>query len=179
MYLFGTSIENIYLIILFAAGTLTLFQILFGEMAGGFFETIHLNPVLILAYCIFFSASGYILEQITTISSVWIIIISGISALALSIFLNIFVLIPMASAEGSLGYTEESLKGRVGRIIIPIPKDGFGEIMIDSKSGMISKPACSYENDEIEAGIKVLVINFENGNLYVVPYEESMYDDYL
>ncbi|MFD1848464.1 NfeD family protein [Oceanobacillus bengalensis] len=175
MMIFGIPIETIYLYVLVIAGILTLLYILFGDIAEGVLDsTGFLSPILILAFLTFFSTSGYVLEKITSISSIWIIIISAVAALILDIFLNIFVLIPMASAEESLSYTEDSLKGRVGRIIIPIPADGFGEIVIESKSGMISKPAASFDNEEIEEGKKVLVIEVNNGNLYVVPYEQAL-----
>lgn len=172
MTLFGYPIETIYLILLAISGLLTLIFILFGDIFDGIFESISfINPVLILTFIIFFSASGYTLEKITSVSSLIIIIISAVAAFILDIFLNIFVLIPMSSAEESLGYTEDSLKGRIGKIIIPVPKNGFGEIMIESKSGSISKPAASYEDTEIEEGEQVLVIEVKDGVLYVTPYD--------
>ena len=31
----------------------------------------------------------------------------------------------------SLAYTDESLMGQVGKVIVPVPVDGFGEIVIE------------------------------------------------
>ncbi|WP_404452284.1 hypothetical protein LG329_18250 [Virgibacillus necropolis] len=172
MTIFGAPIETIYVILLIVAGSLTLLYILFGDILEGVGQSISfLHPALLLAFITFFSASGYVMELVTSISSLFIIVISIIIAFILDTLLNIFVLIPMASAEESLSYTEESLVGRVGKIIIPIPENGFGEIVIESKSGMISKPASSYENTVIDEGMKVLVIEVKNGVLYVDPYE--------
>ena len=175
MTILDYSMESIYLIMLVVAGLLTVLYIFFGDIVEGVGESVSfLNPALILAFITLFSASGYVLEFITPFTSVTIIIISLVVAFILDTLLNIFVLIPLSSAEESLSYTEESLKGRVGKIIIPVPIDGFGEIVIESKSGMISKTAASYENEIIKEGQQVLVIEVENGVLYVMPYENDL-----
>ncbi len=172
MELFGTPIENIYLCVLIIAGILTILYLFFGDFIEVFGEiSPFLNPALILAFITFFSAAAYILELVTSLSSIVIVILSSIIAFILAAVLNIFVFIPMKSAEESLSYTEDSLKGRVGKIILSVPEDGFGEIVIKSKSGTISKPAASYDNDLIQEGTRVLVIEVKNGVLYVVPYE--------
>lgn len=179
MMLFDTPIETIYLITLIIAGILTILYLLFGDILEVITEAISfVHPVLILSFITFFSASGYIFEVLTSFNSLLIIGISIVFSFLLTTLLNVFVLIPISSAEESLSYTEDSLKGRVGKIIIPIPENGFGEIIIDSKSGMISKPAAAYEHQPIEAGMQVLVIEIENGVLYVVPYETDLDAEY-
>ncbi|MUK88866.1 hypothetical protein GMD78_10725 [Ornithinibacillus sp. L9] len=173
MTVFGMDIHSFYLTILLVSGCITVLYIFFGDVLDAVGEGIvFLNPALILSFITFFSASGYILEVITSLSSILIIVISVITAFILDTILHFFVLVPLSSAEESLSYTEESLKGRVGKIIIPIPDDGFGEIIIESKSGTISKPVASYENTPIEEGTQVLVIEVEKGVLHVVPYED-------
>ncbi|TQS75876.1 DUF1449 family protein [Ornithinibacillus gellani] len=175
MIIFGTPIETIYLILLIASGIITVLYLFFGDVLEGIGEVAgFLNPVLILSFITFFSAAGYILEQITSFSSVLIIIIAAVLGFILVTLLNVFVLIPMASAEESLSYTEESLKGRVGRIIIPIPEDGYGEVLIDSKMGRISKPAVSYEKQPISEGKQVLILDVIHGVLYVEVYEDEL-----
>lgn len=175
MTLFGTPIDTIYLTLLIIAGSLTILYLFFGYILEGIGDALgFFNPVLILSFITFFSASGYILEFITPFHSLLIVAISIFLALVLDTLLNIFILIPLSSAEESLSYTEDSLKGRVGKIIIPIPEDGFGEIIIKSKFGVISKPAASYEKENIKQGMKVLVLKIEKGVLYVVPYENDL-----
>ncbi|MBS4209213.1 NfeD family protein [Bacillus sp. FJAT-50079] len=174
MMLFGMAIETIYLTLLIISGSLTVLYLLFGDVLEGLDEISGLlNPVLILAFITFFSAGGYILEKTTTLNSFLIIAISAFVSVILDVLLNVFVLVPMKSAEQSLSYTEKSLEGRVGKIIISIPADGFGEVIIENYSGMISKPAASFENEIISEGTEVLVIEVKNGVLYVVPYQKS------
>lgn len=175
MTLFDTPIETIYIILLIVAASLTILYIFFGDILQGIGESIgYFNPALVLAFLTLFSATGYVLELATSLSSLLIIGISILTAFILDTFLNIFILIPMSSAEESLSYTEESLKGRVGKIIISVPENGFGEIVIDSKSGMISKPAASYDNITIAEGKHVLVIDVVRGVLYVDPYNDDL-----
>jgi len=174
--LFGMDINSIYLTLLIVAGSLTVLYLLFGDFLEAVGEATFLSPVLILSFITFFSATGYILELITPLHSLLILAISIILALILDTLLNVFVLIPLSSAEESLSYTEESLKGMVGKVIIPIPENGFGELVIESKFGVISKPAREMENGSIEEGEKVLVLKVKDGVLYVVPYEYNQLD---
>lgn len=173
MEIFGLSIQTIYLTLLLISGGITILYILFGDMLDGIAEaTGFLNPTLVLAFITFSSATGYLFELLTSFHHIPILILSIVIAIILDIFFNVFVLIPLSTAEESLVYTENSLKGRVGKVIIPIPVDGFGEVIIQSSSGTIAKSAKSFDNNEIAEGQKVLVIDVENGVLLVSPYDQ-------
>ncbi|HWO77361.1 MAG TPA: hypothetical protein VNM69_15960 [Bacillus sp. (in: firmicutes)] len=172
MELFGAPIESIYLAALIISGLITVLYILFGDVLEGVTEaTGFLNPTLLLAFFTFFSASGYLWEILTPLNSILIIAISILIAILLDTLLNVFVLIPLSSAEESLVYTEESLKGRIGKVILSVPKDGYGEVVIESNSGNIAKPAASFDDLPIPEGSQVLVIDVKSGVLYVTPHE--------
>jgi membrane-bound ClpP family serine protease len=174
MEIFGLSIEAFYLTVLIIVGGITLLYLLFGDFLEGIAEaTGFLNPTLILAFAIFTAASGYIFEFLTSFNHLLIISISVIIAIFLDVLLNVFVLIPLSKAEESLVYTNQSLRGRVGDVIIPIPEDGFGEVVIKSTSGTIAKSAASFENKAIAEGEKVLIIEVKDGVLKVLPYENK------
>lgn len=126
---------------------------------------------LFFSFLTFFSASGYLFAY-TSLQNYLIISISALIALLLVILLNVFVLIPLSSAEESLAFTEDSLKGRLGTIITSVPADGYGEVFIEGVSGTISKPAASFKNTAIPLGSKVLVVDIQRGNALVVIYEE-------
>jgi membrane protein implicated in regulation of membrane protease activity len=175
MSIFGIPIETIYLYMLTVSSALILLYIFFGDMFEGIGEIFPIaNPILILAFITFFSASGYLLETMTTLSSLLIIIISALISLILDILLHVFVLVPLASAEQSLGYTESSLAGRIGKIIIAVPADGYGEVVIESKSGRISKPATTFNKQPIAEGTEVLVLEAREGVLYIEPYNNDL-----
>ena len=166
----ATSIETVYLIVLLVSGLSIFLYLLFGdflEAAGDF-----LSPTLILAFVTIASASGYLFETYTSLNSVLILVISLVTAFIVDACLNMFVLIPLSSAEESLAYTEESLKGRVGKVITSIPEDGYGEVLIENTSGRIAKPAVGFKNAAIQEGMKVLIIDVKKGVLQVTVYDD-------
>ncbi|MBH9787613.1 hypothetical protein FE576_20160, partial [Clostridioides difficile] len=105
--------------------------------------------------------------------SVWNIIAACIIGAILSSIFYLFVLVPLRSADVSLAYTEESLGGQLGRVIVPIPVDGFGEVVIETTSGMISKRATGYDNEAIDYDETVLVVDVKDGTLFVRTYEKK------
>ncbi|QNG61972.1 hypothetical protein H4O14_15595 [Bacillus sp. PAMC26568] len=173
MVMFVYPIETIYLIGLIAAGSLTLLLVFFGDAIHGMTESIpFLSPTLVLAFLTFFSACGYILEVSAIFSTFFSLAISSISSLILVILLHIFVLVPLSSAEESLSYHESELKGRVGNVITSIPADGFGEVLLTSTVGSISKTAASFDKAPIPSGTKILVIESKNSVVSVTPYQQ-------
>lgn len=108
------------------------------------------------------------MEKYSTINSIIILSISAVIALIISSCLHLFVFIPLANAEESLVYSDESLKGRIGKVITTIPKDGYGEILIESISGNISKTAASFYNEEIGFGEETVVVEIKENVAYVV-----------
>jgi membrane-bound ClpP family serine protease len=173
MDIFGIPIESFYLYALIASGAITILYLLFGDFLDGVVEGIGFNPVLLFAFITFTAAAGYLFELMSNFNHLLILVVSVIIALVLDIFLHVFVLIPLSKAEESLVYTTSSLRGRIGEVIIPIPVDGFGEVVIKSSSGTIAKSATSFENKAINEGERVLIIDVKNGVLKVLPYENK------
>ncbi|MCY8777476.1 NfeD family protein [Bacillus spizizenii] len=172
MELFGVPIHTIYLYTLIIAGSLTLLFVFFEDVFAGLSEGIpFLNPTLLLAFFTCFSASGYIGELILPLSSLLIALLSCILSIMLVVLLHIFVLVPLSSAEESLVYKEDDLRGRVGKVITAVPVDGFGEVVIEGIGGTISKSAVSFDNEQISYGTAVLVVDVNNGVLSVTPHE--------
>ncbi|KMY50445.1 NfeD family protein [Peribacillus loiseleuriae] len=172
MEIFGLPLETIYLYTLIISGVLTLLFILFGDILSGLEAPDYLNPVLILAFLTVFGASGYLFEKVTNLHSGLSAVISGCSALLIVSLLNIFILIPLSSAEESLSISESDLKGRIGKVLTSVPVDGFGEVLIESASGSIAKPAVSFDNEAIPEASLVLVIEVKNGVLHVLPHQQ-------
>ncbi|GAB2546273.1 NfeD family protein [Gracilibacillus alcaliphilus] len=172
MTLFGYAMQDLYLWVLIIAAILTVITLLFGDLLDGIFEAIpFLHPVLVLSFFTFFSAIGYCLEWLTNWTSVWILLIAAVAGVIFVTLLHLFILVPIRSAEGSWGYSEESLVGSTGIITVSVPINGYGEVMIQWKSGVISKPAVSYDNEEIPQDERVLVIEIKDGVLHVSPYQ--------
>ncbi|CAM5537924.1 Membrane protein YuaF OS=Lysinibacillus sphaericus OX=1421 GN=LS41612_15775 PE=4 SV=1 [Lysinibacillus sphaericus] len=58
-------------------------------------------------------------------------------------------------------------------MIVPIPEDGFGEVVIETTSGMIAKRAAGYDNEVIDYDSTVLVVEAKEGTLFVRAYEKK------
>jgi membrane protein implicated in regulation of membrane protease activity len=172
---FSIPLETIYLYGLIISGVLTLIYVLFADVFHfhGFGDGLDfLNPVLIFAFVTLLSASGYLFERLSSLHYLLILGISSVAALIVVTLLNVFVLVPLSGAEESLVYKESDLRGRIGTVITTIPVDGYGEVMIDSTSGRIAKPASSFDGDTIPSGTNVLVVQVENGVLQVTVHHQ-------
>lgn len=172
---FSIPLETIYLYGLIISGVLTVGYVLFADVFHfhGVGEGLDfLNPVLIFAFVTILSASGYLLERLSSLHFFLILGISAVAAFILVTLLNVFVLVPLSSAEESLVYKESDLHGRIGTVITPIPSDGYGEVMIDSTSGRIAKPATSFDGDSIPNGTSVLVVQVKDGVLEVTVHHQ-------
>ncbi|MEK4424664.1 hypothetical protein [Solibacillus sp. FSL K6-1523] len=172
--LFGFSIELIYLTILIGIGCLTVVYLLFADVADGALDGIpFLDPAVILSFITLISAAGYLFERFFSFSSGVNLIIAIIIACIFTALIYYFLLVPLRSAEVSLAYTDESLEGQVGKIIVPVPLNGFGEMVIESVNGIISKRTASYHGVEIPYDTQVLIIEMKDGTAFVAIYEKE------
>ncbi|MCA1030822.1 hypothetical protein LCL95_07310 [Bacillus timonensis] len=174
MELLGQSLQTIYLYGLIIGGGLTLLYILFSDILEGVFEAIPdgiFNPTLVLSFITILSATGYLFEKLSSINSFVIMLISIVFSFILVTLLNVFVLIPLSNAEESIVFSDEDLKGRIGRVIISIPTDGYGEVVLEGNSGTISRSAKSFDEMPIAYDQTVLVIDVIEGVLFVSPHE--------
>ncbi|AQU78177.1 MULTISPECIES: hypothetical protein [Planococcus] len=170
MEVFGFPMEQLYMYILLAAGALTVLCVFFGEVAefGEGFPVF--NPIVILAFVTMGSAIGFLLETATTFDEWSVLGIAVVAAVLLDLLLYFFILLPLSSAESSIAYSEDSLPGQVANVITPIPVDGYGEVVLETYAGMISKRAAGYDNEAIGQDEKVLIVEVNDGTLYVRAY---------
>ncbi|WP_422122099.1 hypothetical protein DHX103_09720 [Planococcus sp. X10-3] len=171
MELFELGMGQIYMYGLLIAGGLTLLYVLFGDMVDAGEGLPLLNPAVLLAFFTLFFAIAFLLEKVSALNSFSIVIVSAVAGVVLDILFYFFVLLPLKSAEASIAYTEESLLGQVAKVIIPIPADGYGEVVLETYGGMISKRATGYDNEPIAQDEQVLIIEIDNGTLYVREYQ--------
>ena len=171
MMVFGLTMEQLYMYILLGAGALTVLYVFFGDVAGMEEALPMFNPTVILAFITFTAAIGFLLETATEFNEWSVLGIAAMAAAVLDLLLYLFILLPLSSAESSIAYSDESLPGQVGNVIIPIPVDGYGEVVLETYAGMISKRATGYDNEAIGQDQKVLIIEVNEGTLYVQTYE--------
>ncbi|WP_233505352.1 hypothetical protein [Sporosarcina sp. BI001-red] len=172
MELFGMTMQELYLPILIIAGIATLIYLFFSDLTDGAGDLFPLlDPAVILPFITLSATWGYVLELVTGLGSELVLIISLAAGAILDFLLYFFILLPLKSAEVSIAYTNESLAGKVAKVIVPIPADGFGEIVIETVNGLLSKRASGYENHPIDYGKEVLIIEVNSGTFIVKEYE--------
>ena len=175
MTVFGVDMVTFYLWGLIIFGCLTLFYILLGDVLDGIFDVVEigpLNPSVVLSFFTIFSATGYILEKFLNVQSVMALVISSIFSFIAVTILYLFVFVPLKSAETSLGYSDDDLKGKVAKVIISIPEDGFGEVVLTIGGSTVSRSAQSYHNEAIAYDTEVLIIDVQKGVVSVTPYND-------
>ena len=172
--MFGYSLETIYLTVLIVIGCCTVLYLFFADIADVSVESFPLlDPAIILSFITFTAAAAYLFERFFSFTSFVNLIIAVVIASIFTALLYFFLLIPLRSAEVSLAYTDKSLESQTARVIVPIPLDGFGEIVIKGANGIISKRAASYHDVEIPYDAQVLIIEMREGTAYVAIYEKE------
>ncbi|MEW5323539.1 hypothetical protein V2J23_15785 [Geobacillus thermoleovorans] len=172
--LFGHSPEVVYGTVLVVSALLTVVYFFFSDVLEGVFDVVDhplFSPQLILSFFIVGSAVGLLAEWYTDWSSGLIVGLSVGVALAIVLLLHFFVFLPLRSAEASLGYTDADLEGSLAKVIVSVPPDGFGEILISRKSGAVAKPAKSVNHEPIPSGEDVIVVQMENGVAVVAKHD--------
>ncbi|MFJ8244947.1 hypothetical protein [Peribacillus asahii] len=172
MEIFGVSLQTVYLYGLIISGAVTFLFILFHDVFSGFELPDIFNPTLVFSFFTLFFATAFLFTWGTGLHEWLVVSLSFVISLIMVTLLNLFILIPISTAEESLAFTEDDLQGRVGRVLTAVPVDGFGEVLIESNSGNIAKPAVSYNNEAIPFDTKVLVIEVKEGVLYVIAYKQ-------
>lgn len=172
--LFSFSLTAIYMTILIVIGCCTVVYLFFADLADGAAEGIpFFEPAVMLSFITFTAAAGYVLETFTSLNSILNVILAMFLAVIGSVLLYYFLLVPLRSAEVSTAYTDASLEGQTAKVIVPIPLDGFGEIVIETVNGMIAKRAASYHETKIPYGMQVLIIEVRESTAYVAIYEKT------
>ena len=167
------SLQEFFLYGVIISTVLTFILVLFNDLFDGLLLPPFLNPVLVLSFFTILCGIGYLFVTFTSLSPILATLFSAIISFIIVAFIHIFILVPVSTAQESLTITEEDLKGRLGKVIITVPEDGFGEVLITSNSGSFAKPAVSFDKEAIPAEAEVLIIDVKNGVLYVSSYEKS------
>ncbi|WP_246938692.1 NfeD family protein [Bacillus pinisoli] len=155
-----------------------IFDDFLGNMMDGMMEALafdlpgFFNTTVIMSALTAFGGAGILLTIYTSISQPIIFILSLCIGLILSIFFYLLYVKPMENTENSTGYSVQDFVGKVGEVTIPIPKDGYGEILLSIGGGASNQIAASFEDIDIPSGVKALVIEIRDDTLLVSPYEQ-------
>jgi membrane protein implicated in regulation of membrane protease activity len=159
----------------------TLLTVIFDDFLGNMMEGIldaltfdlpgFFNTTVVMSALTALGGTGILFTLYAPLLPVVIFLLSLCSAFLLSILFYFLYVKPMESAESSTGFSVNDFIGMVGEVTIPIPKDGYGEIVLSIAGAASNQIAASFEEVEIRSGTKALVIEVRDGTLLVSPYE--------
>lgn len=169
----GIPLETIYLYTLIVCAGIAVLLVIFGDVFD--FDG-PIDPMLAIPWLAFTSLCGYLGERLLGWNHLMLFLVSGAIASILVFLLNFYVLMPMKNAESTISISEKDMEGNTATVVTPIPVGGMGEIQLKSVTGSISRPAAFYAPQEqtIERGAQVLIIEIRERVCYVVPYEGSL-----
>lgn len=152
----------------------TLISTLFGDLLGGWLEGVFdslsadfLKPIISASAITTFGGSGILLSRYTNINSIAVLIISILIALLLSVIIYFAYVKPMENSENSVGFSNSELPGKLGEVTVPIPSNGYGEVMIKMVSGNTLHIASSWDGRDIPVGTLIVVVNTQDGVVQV------------
>ncbi|MGZ4032571.1 MAG: protease [Tumebacillaceae bacterium] len=160
----------------------TLVTVLIGDVFGHFlhglfgalsFDSHVLQPVVVVGGITVFGGAGVLLTQYTSIGSSFIVLLSLLSAIILSIPVYFFYVKPMQQSENSTGFSMQEIVGRLGEVTVPVPVKGYGEVLVKMGAGHTNQIAASFEGVAIEAGVRVVIVEVKDHAVYVSRYEEQ------
>ncbi|MGI5880473.1 MAG: protease [Syntrophomonadaceae bacterium] len=174
--------QTVYWGCLYGGIIFALVTIIFGDILGDIFSGLDslsfdhldfLSPMVIVGGITAFGGTGIMLDRLTSLETLIIIILSLIIAIALSVFVYFIYVRPMKNAENSNSYTMSDLVGKIGIVTVPVPKNGFGEVLIRIGAGNTNHIACSCDGEGFTQGTRVIVAEIKDGVVNVFRYQDD------
>ncbi|WP_322904637.1 protease [Paenibacillus campi] len=169
--------ETLYWACLLIGAVYALFSLVFGDWLGDMLGGLELpgvdfvKPIVLAGTVTVFGGAGIILDKYTTLSTA-IVLVFSLAAGILGAVLVFFAYIkPMEHSEVSTGYSIRELVGKIGEITIPVPEIGYGEVMVRLSGGNVVHIASSFDRSLIAAGVRVVIIEEQDGILAVAEFE--------
>lgn len=165
--------------VLFAVVTVLLGDVLSGALDGvlDFLSVDFLKPVVLATAVTVFGGTGIMLERYTDVSSVPQVILSLLTAILISTAVFFGYVRPMENSENSTGFSIREMAGRIGEVTVPVPAQGFGEVMVKVGAGNTLHIASSFDKKPVAAGVRVVIVDVAEGVLRVSELEERKGDD--
>jgi membrane-bound ClpP family serine protease len=158
--------------ILCAMVTLILGGIMDHGFHTAFGEHLHfLQPSVIISGITVLGGSGVVMSRYTDWSGLTVTSLSILIAVIFSLLLYFTVIRTMENAESSLSFSIHNVVGLLGEVSIPIPAQGYGEVLLSMSGGLSNQIAASSEGTAIPSGSRVVIVSVKEGILFVVPFE--------
>ncbi len=157
-------------------------SLIFGDMLSDIFDGIFdaisfdsadfIHPMVIVGGITVFGGCGILLSQYTSLTPSLVALFSLFNAFIISAVVHFAYVRPMKNSENSIGFSVQDLVGRIGEVVIPVPENGCGEVLIRIGAGNTNQIAASLDGKVLSMGTRIVVAEVKDHVLYVFPYEE-------
>lgn len=155
--------------VLFALVTVLIGDVLSDALGGmlDFLSTDALQPMVLTTIVTTFGGAGVLLMRYTSWSPIPVLGGACGAGLIAGMAVLYGYVKPMRKTETSIGYSMQDLKGRIGEVLVPLPENGYGEVLVRAGGGVTNQIAASLDKEALPAGTRVVVVEVKEGTLYV------------
>ncbi|GGA41420.1 protease [Paenibacillus physcomitrellae] len=178
--------EGLYLGCLVGGVLFTLASVLVGDLLGqwldGMFDFLSvdfLKPIVLAGGVTGFGGAGILLDRYSGLGRTAELVLAICIALMLCALVYFAYVAPAERSENSTGYSEKELPGQIGEVSIPVPAQGYGEVMVRGVGGNSLHIAASWEHREIAAGVQVVIVDWRDGVVYVSEFDEGKGEGFI
>jgi membrane protein implicated in regulation of membrane protease activity len=176
--------QTLYLGCLALGVIFAIVSVLVGDLIGsaldGIFDVVSLdflNPAVLAGGVTVFGGAGILLTRYSTLDNGPIAALSLLTAAFMGFLLYLGFVKPMDKSQISNGFSMQDLPGKIGEITVPVPAQGYGEIMVKFGAGNSLHTASSFDHQPLPAGIKVVVVDVSDGVALVSEFEKRRGED--
>ncbi len=137
-----------------------------------------LNSTTIVTAITAFGGAGVLLARYTSLEDLPVLSLAFTAAAVAAVGIHFLYLKPMKKAETSLGFSVNDLVGRTARVTVPIPAEGYGEILIKVGGGNTPQIAASIDNTIIPTGTEVVVVEARDHTVFVTPFNHTSLESF-
>lgn len=135
-------------------------------LIGFDFDLGPIDPLTVGCFSTVFGGSTWIAIQVT--NDQWASFFIGIIVAVVATIVVQLAILPLRKAEASMASELSDMVGIPANVILDIPPDGAGEILIQNKYGRVNRMAASYEKKGIPSGKKVIIVEIKDSICYVI-----------
>lgn len=119
------------------------------------------QPAVLAGGITIFGGAGLLLQRYTSFGAGLIIVLAVLGAVLLSLCMYFFYFRPMERSEMSTGYSIRELTGLIGEVSVPIPAQGYGEVLVKVGAGVTHHIAGSFEGTQLPSHTRVVVVEVD------------------
>ncbi|WP_019912378.1 hypothetical protein [Paenibacillus sp. HW567] len=176
--------QTLYLGCLALGVIFAVVSVLVGDLIGsalhGVFDvvTFHwISPAVLAGGITVFGGAGLLLTRYSSLENGPILALALLTAAFMAVVMYLGVVKPMNRSEMSSGFSMSELPGKIGEVTVPVPAEGYGEIMVKFGAANSLHTAAGFDHHPLPAGCKVVVVEVKEGVALVSEFEQRRGED--